>query len=365
MAGSESESAAVLALYEEIARAKKRAAERKKAKEEQAKTAYGSVMEGDQLVLKLPPPPLKPEADDCCNSGCTPCILDTYKETMDAYKSEVSAMKLNHQLALRSEVTDKEVLHHMGLQPGLLNPLKFTPVRVVSAQQLNSYSRLFILDADSSNFFLAAGEHIHIRATVDDDKKITRPFTPLMIAAPDGVIRPHLLIRLYDHGLSQYFRSLAIGDYVSVRGPVSTTGNLTRVLQGDAVLLIAGGSGIAPIFQILQFAHVNEAYRSKRIVLIQCAIEHTGAWLSKETAEFAKDMPQLSHHVFLSQDATATSMSTGNCQVTPGRLTLGRLRKIAPKHTVDTHAIICGPGSFNSEIKRHLEQLSIANIQLL
>ncbi|KAJ1938865.1 NADH-cytochrome b5 reductase-like [Linderina pennispora] len=365
MADTESDNPAVLALYEEIARAKKRAAERKKAKEEQANAKYGSVLEGDQLVLKLPPPPLKPDADECCNSGCTPCILDTYKETMDTYASEVAVLKLNHQLALRGEVTDNAVLKHMGLQPGLLNPLKFTMVRVIAAQQLNSYSRLFIIDADSSNFFLAAGEHIHIRATVND-ARLTRPFTPLMIEAPDGVVRPHLLIRLYDHGLSHYFRTLGIGDYMSVRGPVSTTGNLTKVLQGDAVLLIAGGSGIAPIFQILQFAHVNESYRSKRIVLVQCAIEHTGVWLSKEIAGFAKDMPQLTHHIFLSQDSTATaSLSTGHRHVMPGRLTLGRLRKIVPEQPTDRHAIVCGPGLFNQDVKAHLEALSIANIQLL
>ncbi|ORX67252.1 hypothetical protein DL89DRAFT_295016 [Linderina pennispora] len=325
MADTESDNPAVLALYEEIARAKKRAAERKKAKEEQANAKYGSVLEGDQLVLKLPPPPLKPDADECCNSGCTPCILDTYKETMDTYASEVAVLKLNHQLALRGEVTDSAVLKHMGLQPGLLNPLKFTMVRVIAVQQLNSYSRLFIIDADSSNFFLAAGEHIHIRATVND-ARLTRPFTPLMIEAPDGVVRPHLLIRLYDHGLSRYFRTLGIGDYMSVRGPVSTTGNLTKVLQGDA---------------ILQFAHVNESYRGKRIVLVQCAIEHTGIQL-----------------------ATA-SLSTGHRHVTPGRLTLGRLRKIVPEQPTDRHAIVCGPGLFNQDVKAHLEALSIANIQLL
>ncbi|KAI8317821.1 hypothetical protein GQ54DRAFT_315125, partial [Martensiomyces pterosporus] len=84
---------AVLALYEEISRAKKRAAERRKAEEERKGTQHGVIKEGDRIVLKLPLPPPKPLPEDCCNSGCTPCINDTYSEAMRAYGSEVDALK--------------------------------------------------------------------------------------------------------------------------------------------------------------------------------------------------------------------------------------------------------------------------------
>ncbi|KMT09501.1 hypothetical protein BVRB_6g129690 [Beta vulgaris subsp. vulgaris] len=34
---------------------------------------------------QLPPPPEKPEAGDCCGSGCVRCVWDIYYDELDAY----------------------------------------------------------------------------------------------------------------------------------------------------------------------------------------------------------------------------------------------------------------------------------------
>lgn len=33
----------------------------------------------------LPPPPEKPEAGDCCGSGCVRCVWDVYYEELEEY----------------------------------------------------------------------------------------------------------------------------------------------------------------------------------------------------------------------------------------------------------------------------------------
>lgn len=45
------------------------------------------------------PPPIPPEApapEECCNSGCIPCVYDTYNEAMDEYRDALKAWRARH-----------------------------------------------------------------------------------------------------------------------------------------------------------------------------------------------------------------------------------------------------------------------------
>jgi hypothetical protein len=37
-----------------------------------------------------PQPPPQPGLDDCCRSGCTPCVFDLYEDAMDRYRAELA-----------------------------------------------------------------------------------------------------------------------------------------------------------------------------------------------------------------------------------------------------------------------------------
>ena len=43
-----------------------------------------------------PVPPDKPLPNECCESGCPICVLDTYAEAMDEYRRALAAWKLRH-----------------------------------------------------------------------------------------------------------------------------------------------------------------------------------------------------------------------------------------------------------------------------
>lgn len=45
---------------------------------------------------KPPVPPVRPELEDCCHSGCEPCIFDLYEDAMDRYRSELQAWEMRH-----------------------------------------------------------------------------------------------------------------------------------------------------------------------------------------------------------------------------------------------------------------------------
>jgi hypothetical protein len=46
-----------------------------------------------QLAPAPPPSPIappQPGMDDCCRSGCTPCVFDLYEEAMARYRIELA-----------------------------------------------------------------------------------------------------------------------------------------------------------------------------------------------------------------------------------------------------------------------------------
>lgn len=43
-----------------------------------------------------PEPPREPEAWECCQSGCDPCVYDRYWEALDRYERALEAWQARH-----------------------------------------------------------------------------------------------------------------------------------------------------------------------------------------------------------------------------------------------------------------------------
>ena len=41
-----------------------------------------------------PQPPRAPERDECCHSGCDPCVYDLYWDALDRYEAALEAWKV-------------------------------------------------------------------------------------------------------------------------------------------------------------------------------------------------------------------------------------------------------------------------------
>ncbi|MGZ8294937.1 MAG: oxidoreductase-like domain-containing protein [Telluria sp.] len=55
---------------------------------------------GATVVADPPPPePRQPALEDCCRSGCTPCVFDLYEEALEHYRKELAAWRLRHPAA--------------------------------------------------------------------------------------------------------------------------------------------------------------------------------------------------------------------------------------------------------------------------
>ncbi|KAJ1934356.1 hypothetical protein GGF37_006393, partial [Kickxella alabastrina] len=134
---------AVQALLAEIAVAKLRAEQRRQAKAKADQQPYGVIKETNgALVLRLPPPPPAPAPSDCCHSGCTPCILDTYRDHLHAHNAEVAALQAQYQCALLDDTGPLPEPRHHVLSHSLLNPLRFAAVRIIHAHSIGARGRL-------------------------------------------------------------------------------------------------------------------------------------------------------------------------------------------------------------------------------
>nr|WP_249170171.1 oxidoreductase-like domain-containing protein [Burkholderia vietnamiensis] len=40
--------------------------------------------------------PEQPELEDCCNSGCSPCVFDLYDEALARYRAELAEWEARH-----------------------------------------------------------------------------------------------------------------------------------------------------------------------------------------------------------------------------------------------------------------------------
>ncbi|MEM5340837.1 oxidoreductase-like domain-containing protein [Paraburkholderia azotifigens] len=43
-----------------------------------------------------PTPPVRPDPDDCCHSGCDPCVFDLYDEEVTRYRAALAAWEARH-----------------------------------------------------------------------------------------------------------------------------------------------------------------------------------------------------------------------------------------------------------------------------
>jgi ferredoxin-NADP reductase len=110
-------------------------------------------------------------------------------------------------------------------------------------------ARTLVLDVPQWPGHLA-GQHVDVRLTAEDGYTAQRSYS---IAAPANGDRVELTIqRVPDGEVSPYLTELfAIGDPVEIRGPVGGW-FVWRPGETAPVLLVAGGSGIAPLMAMVR-----------------------------------------------------------------------------------------------------------------
>jgi ferredoxin-NADP reductase len=95
-----------------------------------------------------------------------------------------------------------------------------------------------------------AGQHVDVRLTAEDGYQAERSYS--IASAPNGTRLALTVVRIADGEVSPYLADeLKPGDRIELRGPVGGY-FVWEPPQGGPLLLVAGGSGIAPLMAMIR-----------------------------------------------------------------------------------------------------------------
>ncbi len=128
--------------------------------------------------------------------------------------------------------------------------VRWRTLRIVRIERQTSRVKSVFLSGPEAFRFLP-GQHVTVRLTSESGHTAQRSYS--IASAPEAPSTIELAVERLDHGeVSPYFHDIAaVGDEIEVRGPVG--GHFVwSVEQGGPLLLVAGGSGIAPLMSMIR-----------------------------------------------------------------------------------------------------------------
>jgi ferredoxin-NADP reductase len=169
--------------------------------------------------------------------------------------------------------------------PGTRNRWQTATIRHVSRKTPNVIC--LFLDTDIGPYL--AGQHVDVRLTAPDGYQAERSYS--ISSAPAAGEIELTVERLDDGEVSTYFHDVAEpGDTFELRGPIG--GHFIWEQQdGGPLLLVAGGSGIAPLMSILR--HRKNVCSSVPTLLVYSSRGWSGVIFRDELLEMEASDPGL------------------------------------------------------------------------
>jgi NAD(P)H-flavin reductase/cytochrome b involved in lipid metabolism len=204
----------------------------------------------------------------------------------------------------------------------------------------------FSLTKPNHIFSLDIGKHI-LLSFEEDGKIISRAYTPVSPYGDTGFI--DFLIKAYPNGkMSEHLRRIQIGDTIKMKGPKGKLGYLgngkfsirrkgmDEIIQLKRVGMVAGGSGITPMFQIIQAVATNPQ-DNLEISLLFANKTEADIILRHPLAVFAKMKPKNIKIRFVLDNPPQKWDGEA------GFVSEEMLRKYMPPPSKDSMIFLCGP----------------------
>ncbi|CAI9740535.1 NADH-cytochrome b5 reductase 3-like isoform X2 [Octopus vulgaris] len=247
-------------------------------------------------------------------------------------------------------------------------------LRLVDREEISHDTRRFRFALTSPEHILGlpVGQHIYLSATINGEL-VVRPYTP--VSSDDDKGYMDLVIKVYKKGIhpkfpnggkmSQHVDSLTNEDYIDVKGP---SGLLTyhgngefhikpdkksphEVVTVKKIGMIAGGTGITPMLQIIKQI-LKESRHNLEMFLLFANQTENDILLRPDLEKIAEDHPDQFHLWFTVDKAEPNwSFSTGFVNET-------MIKDHLPAPAEDVLILMCGPPPMiNSACLPHLDKL--------
>lgn len=281
--------------------------------------------------------PNEPNPEDCCNSGCNPCIFDIYEEQLKLYKKFL---------------LNKESVN-VTPQDNAISQLKYTGfVLVKNLPACNLHHHLFFKKKSEDNMKVSWKPGDHFLYKYNSDKNsCTRAYTPLRVQNEQSLISDFsIIVKKYEHGLvSSHLCNLDEGSITFWRGPYGHY-NL-ECNKFERIIMIAQGTGIAPFISIIETILNNEDELTKLILIYCCKNENS--ILFREELYSYKSYWNFKYEIFVS-NASLPLKCRYQEPIKSHRFSSNSLLPLKP-FTNNDQVLICGAPEFNMTYKLYLE----------
>ncbi|CAL5095518.1 unnamed protein product [Urochloa decumbens] len=233
---------------------------------------------------------------------------------------------------------------------GCLDPDNFREFKLVQKRQLshNVAKFKFVLPTPTSALGLPIGQHISCRGQDAAGEEIIKPYTPTTLDSDLGHFE--LVIKMYPQGrMSHHFREMKVGDYLSVKGPKGRF--KYQPGQVKAFGMIAGGSGITPMFQVVTRAILENPEDNTKVHLIYANVTYDDILLKEELDSMAKTYPgRFKIYYVLNQPPETWEGGVGF-------VSKEMIQAHCPGPAADIQVLRCGPPPMNKAMAAHLDYL--------
>jgi ferredoxin-NADP reductase len=191
-----------------------------------------------------------------------------------------------------------------------------------------------------------AGQHVDVRLTADDGYQAQRSYS--IASAPGAGTRLELtVVRVPDGEVSPYLTgALHPGDRVELRGPVGGY-FVWEPAQGGPLLLVAGGSGIAPLMAMIRLHAETGSDVDARLLM------SSRDW---EDIIYRDELEQLTGHGRVVVH-TLTGSPPPRWRGHARRVDAEMLGEMGPTPADQPHVYVCGPTPFVESVADALVHL--------
>ncbi|CAL1356670.1 unnamed protein product [Linum trigynum] len=232
---------------------------------------------------------------------------------------------------------------------GVLDPENFRDFKLVKRTQLshNVAKFTFALPTPTSVLGLPIGQHISCRGKDSQGEEVIKPYTPTTLDSDVGSFE--LVIKMYPQGrMSHHFREMRVGESLAVKGPKRRF----RYQPGQvrAFGMLAGGSGITPMFQVARAILENPKDQTK-VHLIYANVTHDDILLKEELEGLASRYPD-SFKIYYVLNQPPEVWNGG-----VGFVSKEMIQTHLPAPAADIQILRCGPPPMNKAMAAHLEAI--------
>ncbi|KAK3205456.1 hypothetical protein Dsin_019502 [Dipteronia sinensis] len=232
---------------------------------------------------------------------------------------------------------------------GCLDPESFKEFKLVKRVQLshNVAKFTFALPTPTSILGLPIGQHMSCRGNDSLGEEVIKAYTPTTLDSDIGYFE--LVIKMYPHGrMSHHFRQLREGDYLAVKGPKGRF--KYQPGQVRAFGMLAGGTGITPMFQVARAILENPDDKTD-IHLVYANVTFEDILLKEEMDNLAASFPnRFKVYYVLNQPPEGWEGGIGF-------VSKEMIQTHCPAPAPDIKILRCGPPPMNKAMASHLNDL--------